>query len=232
VSLGFDVVSVKQMTTTRRSSPDDPKSSNLPLFLVTLPRTPKSQEIFQLPYLCHISIKVEAYRAQSALTQCHNCQQFGHVWVNCKQPPRCLWCGGGHLHEECPEWENAASTPACCNCKLLEGEKPHPANYRGCRHAREELQKRKSQKTPRATTGRVFSSNTIAPGVSFAAALGGGAAQQQRPQAGQPTVATPPTVVEPNPPAPGHKEVSGQSVRARTVNSQTFDNTLKVVTVV
>jgi hypothetical protein len=78
----------------------------------------------------------------------------------------------------------------------------------------------------------VFSSNSIAPGVSFAAALRGGAAQQQRPQAGQQPVATPPTVVEPNPPAPGHKELSGQSVRPRTVNSQTFDNTLKVVTVV
>jgi hypothetical protein len=30
VSLGFDVVSVKKMTTTRRSSPDDPQISNLP----------------------------------------------------------------------------------------------------------------------------------------------------------------------------------------------------------
>jgi hypothetical protein len=94
VSLGFDVVNVKQMTTTRRSPPEVPKISNLPLFLVTLPRTAKSQQIFQLPSLCHIAIKVEAYRSQNALTQCHNCQQFGHVWANCKQPPRCLWCGG------------------------------------------------------------------------------------------------------------------------------------------
>jgi hypothetical protein len=37
VSLGLDVISVKQMTTTRRSAPDDPKSSNLPLFLIILP---------------------------------------------------------------------------------------------------------------------------------------------------------------------------------------------------
>jgi hypothetical protein len=51
VSLVFDVVSAKQMTTTRRSSPEDPKISNLPLFLVTLPRTTKSQEIFRLPNL-------------------------------------------------------------------------------------------------------------------------------------------------------------------------------------
>jgi hypothetical protein len=86
-NLGFDVVSVKQMTTTRRSPSDETTTRNLPLFLITLPRTAKPQDIFKLPSLCHISIKVEAYRAQTGLTQCHNCQQFGHVWANCKQPP-------------------------------------------------------------------------------------------------------------------------------------------------
>jgi hypothetical protein len=115
VSVGFDVVSVKQMTFTRRSPPEESKVINLPLFLVTLPRTAKSQEIFRLPSLCHIAIRVEAYGAQNSLTQCHNCQQFGHVWANCKQPPRCLWCGGGHLHKDCPEKGNTTSTPACCN---------------------------------------------------------------------------------------------------------------------
>jgi hypothetical protein len=231
VSLGFDVVSVKQMTTTRRSSPDDPKTSNLPLFLVTLPRTPKSQEVVQLPYLCHISIKVEGYRAQSALTQCHNCQRFGHVWVNCKQPPRCLWCGGGHLHKECPERENAASTPACCNCKLMEGEKAHPANYRGCRHAKEELQKRKSQKAPRNTTGRVFSSNTIAPGVSFAAALrGGGGTTAAAP--GMTTTCGNSTHSRRTKPSGSWAKRSIRSVRPQTVNSQPLGNMLRVVTVV
>jgi hypothetical protein len=46
------------------------------------------------------------------------------------------------MHRDCPEKENASSTPACCNCQLA-GEKAHPANYCGCRHAREELQKKK-----------------------------------------------------------------------------------------
>jgi hypothetical protein len=86
VSLGFDVISVKQMTTSRRT-PEGTNNINLPLFLVTLPRTEKSQELFRLNNLCHIAIKVEAYKAQSGLTQCYNCQQFGHVWANCKQPP-------------------------------------------------------------------------------------------------------------------------------------------------
>jgi hypothetical protein len=90
VSLVFDIVSVKQMTTTCRSPPEESKTINLPLFLVTVPRRAKSQEILHLPSLCHIAMRVEAYRSKSALTQCHNCQQFGHVWANIKQPPPCL----------------------------------------------------------------------------------------------------------------------------------------------
>jgi hypothetical protein len=124
--LGFDVVSVRQLSTTRWALEGTP--AILPLFLVTLPRNPKSQEIFKLSILCYTAIKVEAYRKQNPLTQCYNCQQFGHVWANCKQAPLCLWCGGGHLHRDCPEKGNEKSTPACCNCKLAEGEAAHPAN--------------------------------------------------------------------------------------------------------
>jgi hypothetical protein len=68
VSLGFDVISVKLMTATRRSPSDGPTTINLPRFLVTLPWTAKSQEIFRLQNLCHIATRVEAYRAQNGLT--------------------------------------------------------------------------------------------------------------------------------------------------------------------
>jgi hypothetical protein len=44
VSFGFDVISVKQMTATRRSPSDGSITINLPRFLITLPRTAKSQE--------------------------------------------------------------------------------------------------------------------------------------------------------------------------------------------
>jgi hypothetical protein len=67
VSLGFDVTIVKQMKATRRSSPEISKTVNLALFLVTLPRTAKTQEIFHLPSLCHITIGAEAYRTQNGL---------------------------------------------------------------------------------------------------------------------------------------------------------------------
>jgi hypothetical protein len=85
--LGFDIISVKQMSTSRRSQPQGTPPRNLPLFLITLPRSAESQEIFKLTALCHMSIGVKAYSAKNGLTKCHNCQQFGLVWANCRQLP-------------------------------------------------------------------------------------------------------------------------------------------------
>jgi hypothetical protein len=136
------------------------------------------------------------------------------------------------LHKECPKKGNASSTPACCNCRFADGEKPHPANYRGCSHAKEELQKKKLQKAPKPATGRVFSSNIVNPGVSFAAALRGGASQDQRPLARQPPVAVPPAARKSGVTAPVQGQETGQSVQAPNVSSHPSDNMLKVVTVV
>jgi hypothetical protein len=83
-------------------------------------------------------MKVEAYKSQTGLTRCHNCQQLGHVWANCKQRPRCLRCEGGHLHRECPQKGKDNSTPACCNFKYTGREKSHPTNYSDCSHAKDE----------------------------------------------------------------------------------------------
>jgi hypothetical protein len=96
--LGFNIISVRQLTTNRREPNGQTHLENLPLFLVTLTRNVKSQEIFKLNSLNHIIIKAESYRAQTGLTQGYNCQNFGHVWANCKQLHRCLWYDGGHLY--------------------------------------------------------------------------------------------------------------------------------------
>jgi hypothetical protein len=57
VERGFDVISVKQMTITRRSPSEDPEKSIVPPFLIILPRNEESQDIFNF---CHISSRVEA----------------------------------------------------------------------------------------------------------------------------------------------------------------------------
>jgi hypothetical protein len=115
---------------------------------------------------------------------------------------------------------------------LGEGEKAHPANYRGCRHAKEELQKRKLQRTPKTTTGKVFSSNLTTPGISFAAALRGSTAQQQRPQARRIPVADPFSAGNANVPSPEQQQETGQLVRAAILNSEYLDRMVRVVTAV
>jgi hypothetical protein len=153
--------------------------------------------------------------------QFYNCQQFNHVWTNCKQTsPRCSWCVGSHLNKECSEKGNASSTPACCNCQLAEREKAHPSNYRGCKHAKEMLIL-KSQRTPTA-------SKLITPGVF----RGGSRKQQQRPHPLQVTMAGPATM-EPWAAASSQQEqqVSGPSVLVPNVNSLPLNSTLREVTV-
>jgi hypothetical protein len=82
VRLGFYIISVKQISTTRQSQGSP--STSLPLFLITLPRSEKSQEIFKLTSLCYIALKVDLCKSQYGLKQCHNSQQLGHVWANCR----------------------------------------------------------------------------------------------------------------------------------------------------
>jgi hypothetical protein len=216
------------MSTTRRSQGS---STSLPLFLITLPRLEKSQEIYKLTSLCYIAIKVELYKLQSGLTQCHNCQQFGHIWANCRQPPCCLWCGGGHLHRECPEKGKEDSTPACCNCKLSDGEQPHPLNYRDCSHAKEEMRRRKIPRTPNPSTGRAFS-KYITSGVSFAEALQSKGDQTQQSHPRQAAAAATVTVDQPRVQTSLQWQEAGQSAPAHIVNSLPLNSMVRVVTVV
>jgi hypothetical protein len=59
---------------------------------------------------------------------------------------------------------------------MAEREKGHATNYRGCRHAKKEVQKKNTQRIPETTIERKFSSNLTTPGLSFAAALQGNTA--------------------------------------------------------
>lgn len=130
MDLSFNVVTVKQMSINRSSAAEGTTTNLLPLFLITLTRNIKSHEIFILQSRCHISIKAHAYKSQNTLTQCYNCQKFGHVWTNCKQPHCWMWWGN-HLHKDCQERE------CCFNTNMLQ----LPTGRRNttslsCRHTR------------------------------------------------------------------------------------------------
>jgi hypothetical protein len=59
--IGFDIMRVKQMTSSRRSLPEAGQNSAsvpLPPSLITLQRNEKYQESFKLTGLCHISVSI------------------------------------------------------------------------------------------------------------------------------------------------------------------------------
>jgi hypothetical protein len=96
------------------------------------------------------------------------------------------------------------------------------------------MQEKKSQKTPGATTRRVFSSNLTTPGMSFAAVLQGKTEEQQQPRLHQVAVAGLATV-EPRVPTalPQHEQqTTDESVWATNVNRLPLDKILRVVVMV
>ncbi|KAE9524515.1 hypothetical protein AGLY_015103 [Aphis glycines] len=97
----------------------------LPLFFVDLEPQIKSNDIFQLTSLLHTKIRVEEPYKSKILSQCNNCQEYGHTKTYCGYPPRCVRCGAGHKTPDCP---NQRSDPP--KCALCSGN--HPASYRGC----------------------------------------------------------------------------------------------------
>jgi hypothetical protein len=118
----------------------------------------------------HVVIKVEAYRAQTSLMQCYDCQIFGHVWANCKQPP------DAHGVEAATSIKYALNRTrrhqflSAATASWLRGKKLRPSNCRSCCHAKEELLRRKAQQAPaKNPPGRQFSSRLTTPNLFFAA---------------------------------------------------------------
>jgi hypothetical protein len=85
------------------------------------------------------------------------------------------------------------------------------------------MHKKNSQRTPRTTTGRVFSSNLTTPGMSFGAALRSKIEEQQQSRIYQ---VAGPDKMEPRVPAAltqHEQQKTGQSVRAPNVNTLSLD---------
>ncbi|KAL4112093.1 hypothetical protein QTP88_015941 [Uroleucon formosanum] len=109
--------------------------NQLPLFFVDLEPTIHSNEIFQLTSILHTKIKVEEPYKIKAISQCANCQAYGHTKAYCGYSPRCVRCGNGHPSSSCQKTRD--EPPCCALC-----QESHPANYKGC-SVYKELQYRK-----------------------------------------------------------------------------------------
>ncbi|KAL4111813.1 hypothetical protein QTP88_015698 [Uroleucon formosanum] len=124
----------------------------LPLFFVDLEPTSQSNDIFQLTSLLHTKIKVEEPYKPKIISQCTNCQVYGHTKSYCDYPARCVRCGGHHSSSDCP---NSRDAPP--KCALCSGD--HPSNYKGCTIYKD-LQRRKNPKTSNHLSNKFSYKNT------------------------------------------------------------------------
>lgn len=95
---------------------------------------------------------------QRQITQCYNCQQYGHTSRNCGRPYKCVKCTEDHKPGECSRTSKEDGDPSCVNCK---GN--HTANSRQCefyKKYKEKIDAVKAKKqVPQLIKSQVFNSS-------------------------------------------------------------------------
>lgn len=88
------------------------------------------------------------------VTQCSNCQGFGHGTQNCHMKPVCVKCAGSHKSKSCPldaERDSNGKIPErklfCVHCTHH-----HTANYHNCLKRQEYITRQKTWKTSKINT--------------------------------------------------------------------------------
>ncbi|UYV66797.1 hypothetical protein LAZ67_4002878, partial [Cordylochernes scorpioides] len=94
--LGFKEASVKRLH--RQSS-----KQAMNIVLVELPKYDSNKNIYNLTDLLYQKVVVESFRSPKKVTQCFNCQGFGHGQLNCFLKPKCVKCAEAHHTKDCPK---------------------------------------------------------------------------------------------------------------------------------
>ncbi|UYV75278.1 hypothetical protein LAZ67_12003258, partial [Cordylochernes scorpioides] len=96
------------------------------IVMVELPKNEQNKKIYGITELLYQKIAVESFRTTNRVTQCFNCQGFGHGQLNCFLKPKCVKCSEDHHSKDCQR-KSRQLPPKCANC-----EEAHTANYRRC----------------------------------------------------------------------------------------------------
>lgn len=82
----------------------------------------------QFKVIEHCIIKWEKFdSSKKKISQCHNCQLYGHTAKNCGHQYRCVKCVEIHEPGKCSRTNKSEGTPKCVNCN---GD--HAANSKQC----------------------------------------------------------------------------------------------------
>lgn len=102
------IIKLKQKT-----AEDEPTYN--PVYLVTFDKNTNMGLVKKVKIIQCIKIRWEKFKKPRKLTQCHNCQQFGHGSNNCNKAPRCVTCDKNHPTTHCDKPTDQKSF--CVNCK-------------------------------------------------------------------------------------------------------------------
>lgn len=104
------------------------------VFIYLHSHEPKNKDIYNLERFLNCIVQIQPKKRSVHISQCYNCQRYGHTKNYCKLVAKCLFCAGPHKADVCP---NKSQDAVCANCK-----EQHAANFKGCKYY-EDLQKRR-----------------------------------------------------------------------------------------
>jgi hypothetical protein len=123
-----------------KSDSDGNKHPINPVVVTTLPTTTLAH-FKHITDICYYRVRIVKYTPTHTVSQCTNCQEFGHTRNYCKRRPICVRCSGNHDISEC---NRQTTTIKCSGCG---GD--HVASYRQCPARMQLLAKRETKVTRR-----------------------------------------------------------------------------------
>lgn len=126
-NLGFKVSNVTRVWNKQKAA--------IPVVFIYLhSHDSQNKDIYNLERFLNCVVQIQPKKKSVHISQCYNCQRYGHTKNYCRLTPKCLFCAGPHKADSCP---NKTQDAVCANCK-----EQHAANFKGCKYY-EELRKRR-----------------------------------------------------------------------------------------
>lgn len=123
----------------------DSTQSESATYYMSIPYDTETEKVVAIKDICGILVRWEKYKNPKQVTQCYNCQSYGHGTINCHYESKCVKCAGNHQTKDCTK--KPEGKPKCVNCS---GE--HPANYSKCSTYLKHLEKIELKRLQRTMT--------------------------------------------------------------------------------
>jgi len=75
-------------------------------------------DIFSITSILHTKVKIEEPHKKRQITQCQNCQSYGHTCSYCAYPPKCVKCGENHLSSSCTKSPDLPAKCGLCHGRI------------------------------------------------------------------------------------------------------------------